>query len=65
MEKGFEILWTDLALEELSESVEYLEKNFLKKKLTSWEMKLKELVQSYRKIQKFFLTPINYKPEKQ
>jgi len=41
MEKGFEILWTDLALEELSESVEYLEKNFLKKKLTSWEMKLK------------------------
>jgi len=33
MEKGFEILWTDLALEELSESVEYLEKKFSQKEI--------------------------------
>jgi hypothetical protein len=31
MEKGFEILWTDLALEELSETVEYLKREFSQK----------------------------------
>ena len=33
MEKGFEILWTDLALEELSETVEYLEREFSQKEI--------------------------------
>jgi hypothetical protein len=32
MEKGFEILWTDLALEELSETVGYLERKFFSKR---------------------------------
>ena len=31
MEKGFEILWTDLALEELSETVGYLKREFSQK----------------------------------
>ena len=33
MEKGFEILWTDLALEELSETVEYLKREFSQKEI--------------------------------
>lgn len=33
MEKGFEILWTDLALEELSETVGYLEREFSQKEI--------------------------------
>ena len=33
MEKGFEILWTDLALEELSETVRYLEREFSQKEI--------------------------------
>ena len=33
MEKGFEILWTDLALEELSETVGYLERKFSQKEI--------------------------------
>ena len=32
-EKGFEILWTDLALEELSETVEYLKREFSQKEI--------------------------------
>ncbi|TDX86691.1 hypothetical protein B0I22_0837 [Epilithonimonas xixisoli] len=32
MEKGFEILWTDLALEELAETVGYLEREFSQKR---------------------------------
>ena len=28
MENGYEILWTDLALEELDETVKYLEREF-------------------------------------
>lgn len=59
MEKGFEILWTDFALEELSETADILKENFLKKKLTIWAMKLKGLHQSYRKIQIFFLILID------
>ena len=31
MEKGFEILWTDFALEELSETVGYLKREFSQK----------------------------------
>lgn len=34
MEKEYEIIWTDHALEELAESVEYLEENLPKRKLT-------------------------------
>lgn len=34
MENEYEIIWTDLALEELAESVEYLEENLPKRKLT-------------------------------
>ena len=33
MEKGFEILWTDLALEELSETVEQLKREFSQKEI--------------------------------
>ena len=33
MEKGFIILWTDLALEELSETVGYLEREFSQKEI--------------------------------
>ena len=33
MEKGFEILWTDLALEELSETVGYLKREFSQKEI--------------------------------
>ena len=33
MEKGFEILWTDFALEELSETVGYLEREFSQKEI--------------------------------
>lgn len=33
MEKRFEILWTDLALEELSETVGYLEREFSQKEI--------------------------------
>ena len=33
MEKGFEILWTDLALDELSETVGYLEREFSQKEI--------------------------------
>ena len=33
MEKGFEILWTDFALEELSETVGYLEREFSQKEV--------------------------------
>jgi len=33
MEKGFEILWTDLALEELAETVGYLEREFSQKEI--------------------------------
>ncbi|MFC0342699.1 type II toxin-antitoxin system RelE/ParE family toxin [Epilithonimonas hispanica] len=35
MEKGFEILWTDLALEELAQTVEYLEQEFSEKEIES------------------------------
>ena len=35
MEKGFEILWTDLALEELSETVGYLEREFSQKEIAT------------------------------
>ncbi|WP_312767601.1 type II toxin-antitoxin system RelE/ParE family toxin [Epilithonimonas sp.] len=35
MEKGFEILWTDLALEELAQTVEYLEQEFTEKEIES------------------------------
>ncbi|SNV31876.1 Uncharacterised protein [Chryseobacterium taklimakanense] len=34
MEKEYEIIWTDLALEELAETFEYLEENLPKRKLT-------------------------------
>lgn len=33
MEKEYEIIWTDLALEDLAETVEYLEENLPKRKL--------------------------------
>ncbi|GGG45681.1 type II toxin-antitoxin system RelE/ParE family toxin [Epilithonimonas arachidiradicis] len=33
MEKDFEILWTDLALEELAQTVEYLEQEFTDKEI--------------------------------
>ena len=33
MEKGFESLWTDFALEELSETVEYLKREFSQKEI--------------------------------
>lgn len=33
MEKGFEILWTDFALEELSETFEYLKREFSQKEI--------------------------------
>ncbi|MBS1548524.1 MAG: type II toxin-antitoxin system RelE/ParE family toxin [Bacteroidetes bacterium] len=33
MEKDYEILWTDLALEELSETVEYIERKFTQKEI--------------------------------
>ena len=33
MENDFEIIWTDLALEELAETVEYPKENLPKKKL--------------------------------
>ena len=33
MKKGFEILWTDFALEELSETVEYLKREFSQKEI--------------------------------
>lgn len=33
MKKGFEILWTDFALEELSETVGYLERKFSQKEI--------------------------------
>ena len=33
MEKGFEILWTDLTLEVLSETVEYLKREFSQKEI--------------------------------
>ena len=36
MEKGFEILWTDLALEELSETVEYLKREFSQKEIDNF-----------------------------
>ncbi|MDP9957243.1 plasmid stabilization system protein ParE [Epilithonimonas hungarica] len=35
MEKGLEILWTDLALEELAQIVEYLEQEFTEKEIGS------------------------------
>lgn len=34
MENEYEIIWTDVALEELAETVEYLEENLPKRKLT-------------------------------
>ena len=34
MESDFEILWTDLALEELQNTVDYLERNFTEKRRT-------------------------------
>ena len=33
MENDFEIIWTDLALEELAETVEYLERKFTEKEV--------------------------------
>ena len=33
MESDFEILWTDLALEELQNTVDYLERNFTEKEI--------------------------------
>ena len=33
MENGYEILWTDLALEELAETVGYLEREFTQKEI--------------------------------
>lgn len=35
MEKSFEILWTDLALEELAQTVEYLEREFSENEIDS------------------------------
>ncbi len=52
MENDFEIIWTDLALEELAETVEYLERKFTEKEVDNLiqktqkqtEQKTKELV---------------------
>ncbi|HAP96390.1 MAG TPA: hypothetical protein DCP54_11730 [Chryseobacterium sp.] len=56
---GLILLWNNFL-----KPLDILKENFLKRKLTFWEMKLKGLPQSYLKIQIFFLILIDYKLEK-
>lgn len=42
MKNGYKILWTDLALKELAQTMEYLEKNWTEKELQNLAQNLEE-----------------------
>ena len=41
MKSGYNILWTDYALEELEQTIDYLERNFTEKEISKLAKKLK------------------------
>lgn len=65
MGSDFTITWTDLALEELQEMVDYLYTKLQKRKQKNWVMKLKGSCQSLFIIRLFFLYQIRERLEKQ
>ncbi len=45
MKNGYEIHWTQNALDELAQTIEYLQKNFTEKELSKLALKIEETIQ--------------------
>lgn len=43
MQSGFEILWTDFALEELAQTIEYLEERFTEKEINTLAIEIENI----------------------
>jgi len=54
MESGYRILWTDHAISELKETIEYLENNWTEKELRSFSAKLDHTIELISKTPEMF-----------
>ncbi|SIT98897.1 hypothetical protein SAMN05660493_03299 [Epilithonimonas bovis DSM 19482] len=55
MENGYEILWTDLALEELDETVKYLEREFSQNEIDNLGNEIERIISIISHNQSFSL----------
>lgn len=55
MKSGYKILWTDHAISELNETIEYLEKNWTEKKSRKFSTKLDHTIELISKHLTYFL----------
>lgn len=61
MENGYKILWTDNALEELDQTVEFLETNWTVKELRNFASKLDHILEIISKSPEIFPADFNKK----
>lgn len=54
MKSGYKILWTDHAISELNETIEYLETNWTEKKLRKFAAKLDHTIELISKMPEIF-----------
>ncbi|MEO2100148.1 MAG: type II toxin-antitoxin system RelE/ParE family toxin [Flavobacteriaceae bacterium] len=61
MKSGYKILWTDHAISELKETIEYLETNWTEKELRKFTAKLDHTIELISKMPEIFLESIKKK----
>ncbi|EIJ39012.1 hypothetical protein JoomaDRAFT_2014 [Galbibacter orientalis DSM 19592] len=61
MKSGYKILWTDHAISELKETIEYLETNWTEKELRKFTAKLDHTIELISKMPEIFLESIEIK----
>ncbi|WP_203255794.1 type II toxin-antitoxin system RelE/ParE family toxin [Hyunsoonleella ulvae] len=61
MKSGYKILWTDHAISELKETLEYLENNWTERELRTFSLKLDHTIELISKAPEIFPTSIGKK----
>tara|TARA_R110002049_G_scaffold274592_1_gene452513 strand:+ start:1072 stop:1308 length:237 start_codon:yes stop_codon:yes gene_type:complete len=54
MKSGYKVLWTDHALSELKETIDYLEKNWTERELSNFSAKLDHTIELISKTPELF-----------